>query len=408
MKQLIEEFISHYNEERQHYESVKERVAKTVESRLKDSGILAITSSRLKDSDRLREKLHARDREKQYLSLKDIKDDIVDLVGIRIALYFPNDAKKVGRIIHDTFNVKKVKCFPSEQRKNNIYTRRFEGYCATHYRVHLKGSIDDDTLTKQIIEIQVASLLMHAWSEVEHDLSYKQKKGEVSYDEYESLDELNGLVIAGEVSLQRLQRISEMRIESENKMFSSHYELATFIYDKVENENDFPFSMGDVETLYRVFEQYDRLTPKKVSNDLKKIDLVDDLPIAQQLIDLYANKNAQTAQFIINKNADKKLSEITIDEKAVGSFMVKWIFLENSVLDYLKNHGYVISRTSSQNTIEMLKTSQAFDDNELNDYLSLKKVRNNLVHGIEMPNSVYLADCESRIDSLTKKIKSNP
>ena len=58
---------------------------------------------------------------------------------------------------------------------------------------------------------------MHAWAEVEHDLTYKQKKGTVSYDEHESLDEINGLVLAGELSLQRLQRISELRIASEGK-----------------------------------------------------------------------------------------------------------------------------------------------------------------------------------------------
>ena len=54
------------------------------------------------------------------------------------------------------------------------------------------------------IEIQVASLLMHAWSEVEHDLVYKPLQGGLSTDEYAILDELNGLVERGEIALERL------------------------------------------------------------------------------------------------------------------------------------------------------------------------------------------------------------
>ena len=33
------------------------------------------------------------------------------------------------------------------------------------------------------VEIQVASVLMHAWAEVEHDLVYKRLEGELSDDE---------------------------------------------------------------------------------------------------------------------------------------------------------------------------------------------------------------------------------
>ena len=47
------------------------------------------------------------------------------------------------------------------------------------------------------IEIQVASVLMHAWSEVEHDLVYKPLQGTLSDEELAILDELNGLVLAG-------------------------------------------------------------------------------------------------------------------------------------------------------------------------------------------------------------------
>ena len=53
---------------------------------------------------------------------------------------------------------------------------------------------------------------MHAWSEVEHDLAYKPFSGELSEDEHAILDEINGLVLAGEIALERLQKAVKRRV----------------------------------------------------------------------------------------------------------------------------------------------------------------------------------------------------
>ena len=172
---IINRFMKQYTLMNSDYEEIKEHAHKIIESALKDAGIMAITSSRVKDEKRLREKLVSRNKEVMYQSIDDIVSDIPDFIGMRIALYFPNDREKVGTIIQTLFDVEKIKIFPQEQRPNAEYSRRFPGYCATHYRVYLKQPLQTE-LGNQRIEIQVASLLMHAWSEVEHDLTYKQKK----------------------------------------------------------------------------------------------------------------------------------------------------------------------------------------------------------------------------------------
>lgn len=56
---------------------------------------------------------------------------------------------------------------------------------------------------------------MHAWSEVEHDLVYKPLNGTLSEEELAILDELNGLVLAGEIALERLQIAGTARILKE-------------------------------------------------------------------------------------------------------------------------------------------------------------------------------------------------
>lgn len=127
-----------------------------MKSALHDAGIMEITTSRIKDIYRLRDKLNLRNEEKAYKSVADIKDDLADLIGLRVALYFPNDQKKVETIINRLFTVEKIKQFPEEQRINGDYTRRFSGYCATHYRVFLRsdGKMPESD-TKERIEIQV-------------------------------------------------------------------------------------------------------------------------------------------------------------------------------------------------------------------------------------------------------------
>lgn len=173
---IVEKFMKQYMTMIPDLKKIERHTRALVKTSLKDAGILAITTSRVKDSERLKEKLDIRNRGKHYCSTHDIIADIPDFIGIRIALYFPGDNDRVRSLIHQYFAVEKVKQFPAEQRENRIYQRKFPGYCATHYRVHL-AKLPEGVSENHIIEIQVASLLMHAWSEVEHDLAYKQNRG---------------------------------------------------------------------------------------------------------------------------------------------------------------------------------------------------------------------------------------
>ena len=70
---------------------------------------------------------------------------------------------------------------------------------------------------------------MHAWAEVEHDLVYKPLQGMLSQDEYAILDELNGLVMAGEIALEHLQRAGEARVAIGGRAFINHYDLAAHL-----------------------------------------------------------------------------------------------------------------------------------------------------------------------------------
>jgi ppGpp synthetase/RelA/SpoT-type nucleotidyltranferase len=166
-------------------------------------------TSRAKAVGRLEAKVRQRATTRNYTSGDDIYNDSVDLAGGRVALYFPGERRQVDSIIRSLFAFAETpKEFPA--RSNPTYDKRFSGYWATHYRAQLRETSLSDAQKRYAearIEIRVASVLMHAWAEVEHDLVYKPLQGKLSADQDAILDELNGLVMAGEVALERLQII---------------------------------------------------------------------------------------------------------------------------------------------------------------------------------------------------------
>lgn len=206
MMKPIDEFLSRYKQEKSFYSEAAKYCAERCEAVLGPSGIRAIVTDRPKREDRLEAKLNDRNKRKSYKTVDDIFNDISDLAGVRIALYFPDDRSEVDTLIDTNFIVEETKTFPEKKRgrKSKLsYEKRFSGYWAKHYRVRLK--VDDLGIEKRfenaVIEIQVASVLMHAWAEVEHDLLYKPLTGNPSTDERAILDEINGLVMAGEIAL---------------------------------------------------------------------------------------------------------------------------------------------------------------------------------------------------------------
>src|SRR5574341_1274205 len=228
---LVEDFIARYRKEYDFYDQAARLVAQILEGRLQGAGIRSMVTSRAKAVSRLEEKVRKRNSSKNYASTDDIYNDIVDLAGVRVALYFPGERGQVDSMIKSLFSLAEPqKEFPSGS--SLTYPKRFSGYWATHYRIQLRESSLNDAQKRYKdahVEIQVASGLMHAWAEVEHDLVYKPLQGKLSEDEYAILDELNGLVIAGEIALERLQKAGETRVATGGRAFSNHYDLAAHL-----------------------------------------------------------------------------------------------------------------------------------------------------------------------------------
>lgn len=285
---LVDEFMARYHREYDHYARVAQTCHEQCASVLKQRGIRAIVSSRAKDRDRLKPKIEALIAKGIKIdTVQDIYDSVVDLAGVRIALYFPGDVTVVEQLIRSNFNCVHLKsAFPL--KAHAVYTKQFSGYKASHFHIYLipeSGAQDRYCETK--VEIQVASVLMHAWSEVEHDLIYKPFSGDLSASEHAILDEINGLVLTGEIALQRLQDAVTARVSKDkSKPFGNHYELARYLSDhmaEIERSRDWEPEIGDTAQLFGFMNEIGKANPAEVDMLLKGLSQFSNQPVSEQI-----------------------------------------------------------------------------------------------------------------------------
>lgn len=127
-------------------------------------------SGRVKERSSLEKKL--RKGRGKYANL----GDVTDLTGIRIITYFSGDVDAIARVIEGEFE---VDWSNSIDKRAVIEEDRF-GYLSLHYVVSLSSSrtqlIENKYLKGLKAEIQIRSILQHAWAEIEHDLGYKSQE----------------------------------------------------------------------------------------------------------------------------------------------------------------------------------------------------------------------------------------
>ncbi len=397
----VNDFIKQYNKEFDFYQELARKVANKLEDQIFKRGIKAIVTHRAKRPDRLKEKLLKRVKEKNYQSKEDISDDIVDLAGIRVSLYFPSERDVVDEIINDTFIVDEKKIFPSESYKPR-YEKRFSGYWANHYRVKLKGELNNNNRYRDTIaEIQVASVLMHAWSEVEHDLVYKPISGNLSKEEASILDEINGLVLSGEIALERLQIAIADRTKKQNEI-TDKYELTNYILAALKDENIKNIKLGDPFLLNNFNNNVYKINLQQLNEYIKRLNTELSESVTDQLLDMMLSDKLD----IDTTSLKKYFKTLLVSErKASGfeSFVKCWVILEKAVRDIqkmekLKLKKYLIPDFS------LLKEQNIITEQEADELSHYRRIRNNLLHGIETPQEEYLRENFESLKAITKKI----
>jgi ppGpp synthetase/RelA/SpoT-type nucleotidyltranferase len=167
-----EEWGQTFSRVRSHYVDCTHEVGRLLEQILEGKDVqVAQLETRTKDVDSFCEKI-VRKNEKY----DDPLTEITDLVGLRAILYYPDDVTAVGALIEKEFD---VDWKHSIRQGADTEPDRF-GYRSDHYVVRLASKrrrlAEWKAFGADRIEIQVRTVMQHAWAAVDHKVRFKGKE----------------------------------------------------------------------------------------------------------------------------------------------------------------------------------------------------------------------------------------
>lgn len=99
--------------------------------------------------------------------------EITDLAGIRVIAYFPADVEQIGALIEQHFAVD----WDHSRRQSGASDPDRFGYRSDHYVVRFSPDrlalLENQRFAEHVAEIQVRTVMQHAWAAVDHRLRYK-------------------------------------------------------------------------------------------------------------------------------------------------------------------------------------------------------------------------------------------
>jgi GTP pyrophosphokinase len=159
----VETVIAEFETRKDILEAFCDKTRGLIEACLQDAKIpYQSVQSRVKSKDKLRRKYL--DTAKNYKTL----DDITDLAGLRVITYYEDDVDHVSELIKRHFTI---------DLENSVDKRETEpdrfGYYALNYVCTHTDQRSADVEYKRFAgiccEVQITSVLRHAWSEIQHD-----------------------------------------------------------------------------------------------------------------------------------------------------------------------------------------------------------------------------------------------
>lgn len=215
----IELLKSSYSEEKKKYSILGERLM-TIINQILDKNKIHTITYRTKELESLIGKIISKDK---YNELT----DITDLCGIRIITNLESDIEYVSRIIRQTFKIDEPNSHDHRKRPVNEF-----GYLSLHLVISLDKDREDLIENFEIkslkAEIQIRSILQHAWAEIEHDLGYKNKE-DVPKELQRGSNRLAAILEAADLEFVRLSFLKLNHIHKASEAINSSVENNTQI-----------------------------------------------------------------------------------------------------------------------------------------------------------------------------------
>ena len=190
--------IGEYRAQQGRYAALQGDALRLIEGLIEGAGIkIHHLTSRLKTPGSLAEKL--RRKPGRYAAL----DDVTDLVGLRIITYFEQDVAAVARALEAVFTVD----WDNSVDKSKFHDPDRFGYLGVHYVVRFESRAYSGNSSPRF-EVQIRSILQHAWAEIEHDLGYKSRAA-VPREVQRRFYRLAGLLEVADEEFMAIHRLSQ-------------------------------------------------------------------------------------------------------------------------------------------------------------------------------------------------------
>ena len=170
------------------FETVAKEVYDTLKSTFEKAGlVVAAIEYRVKSEDSLAGKLELKGAKYKSLS------DITDIIGLRVITFYIDDVDKVASAVERLFTVD----WENSVDKRKVHEIDSFGYLSLHYICSKKGF-------PYRFEIQMRTVLQHAWANMNHDTGYKSGV-EVPKEYLRNLNRLAGMLELADEQFSRIR-----------------------------------------------------------------------------------------------------------------------------------------------------------------------------------------------------------